>query len=615
MMQGQLGAVDPAISQDPPIHAAQTLALLQQHQQQTPSQQQRSHFTNSYQPTTAQSAPAMRAKSAESIAPMETIQALIDDYFTFIYPLIPAPDKPSFMLAFQHREDKNNPKFLALTAAMVGCLAASFPRRVSVHIQRGGILIHYGTLKAFSDRCNQILHETLGYLEFQEEFDITDVVITYLRGITAEYMFQRHKCLFYLRQGISMCTTLGLHKKKASSTLPDDQTQHQSNVSVDDTIERDMAARVWWLYVVTVESIRQLGCSSAELQLPMPTVNQPYPDLLEPIAVSSSDSDGNRDDFLRLYGFSANVRIYQSYDAISRGEVVHGVNRLYKWKAQQNHCQRALAVIQSVLDDLPAELRIDTTPTATGAHPDPAHSTVASAPGPSNMFHQFPANGYVYGYQQPLGNNLPHFKDIQKANIYVSAIATRSYVVEKYFTLRSQVAEPAVNGQNKPSHTSSPASSDSLSPEPTTLIATTKGSKTQGVDPEVDRVMERERRQIITDFLRVMATIKPGSMEPNGGSLVHKVRSIGVQLLGAVQKQQTRSFLKSEGREETNGMPTTDDEYNRAEHDLSTFLDVLDNLEHGVASNTDAFEAQSRAWGNLQAEAEAFARAGGFVSK
>ncbi|PIG80257.1 Zn(II)2Cys6 transcription factor [Aspergillus arachidicola] len=54
--------------------------------------------------------------SLEMICPLSTIRLLIDDYFTYIHPLIPIPHEPTFRAALDRREDVTNRTFLALAA-------------------------------------------------------------------------------------------------------------------------------------------------------------------------------------------------------------------------------------------------------------------------------------------------------------------------------------------------------------------------------------------------------------------------------------------------------------------------------------------------------------------
>ncbi|KAL8817709.1 MAG: hypothetical protein Q9191_008095 [Dirinaria sp. TL-2023a] len=84
-MPGQAGSTSPT-------HAAQALASFAQ----TPFYKQ----------------------NMETIAPLPIVEALIQDYFTYLHPLIPVPHEPSFREALSQREDNTNPTFLALLTSM-----------------------------------------------------------------------------------------------------------------------------------------------------------------------------------------------------------------------------------------------------------------------------------------------------------------------------------------------------------------------------------------------------------------------------------------------------------------------------------------------------------------
>ena len=128
--------------------------------------------------------------SAESICPVPTISALIDDFFAHIHPLCPFPHEPSFREAWERREDYTNPAFLALLASMIACLVASFPRKPRLHL-KAQTREHYPSHLSLVDKCRQVCADARGpgYLD-RPSLNVYDACTSYFLGLAGAYVFQ-----------------------------------------------------------------------------------------------------------------------------------------------------------------------------------------------------------------------------------------------------------------------------------------------------------------------------------------------------------------------------------------------------------------------------------------
>lgn len=150
--------------------------------------------------------------SADSICPEASMQALIDDFFTYIHPLCPFPHEPSFREAWNRREDRTNPAFLALLASMVACLVASFPRKPRLHL-KAQTREQYPSHLALVDKCREVCAQArgTGYLD-SPALNVYDACTSYFLGLTGAYIFQWRQLRLYFGECLTILRALGLHK-------------------------------------------------------------------------------------------------------------------------------------------------------------------------------------------------------------------------------------------------------------------------------------------------------------------------------------------------------------------------------------------------------------------
>ena len=113
---------------------------------------------------------------------MGTLQTLVDDYFTYIHPVVPIPHEPTFRDAFNRREDVRDPSFLAMFAAMLEVLVASFPRRPRQVFTSEEARKKYPSAGALIDKCHQVYNEARGIGFLDRNFNLNDACGSYLAG-------------------------------------------------------------------------------------------------------------------------------------------------------------------------------------------------------------------------------------------------------------------------------------------------------------------------------------------------------------------------------------------------------------------------------------------------
>ena len=504
-----------------PTHAAQTLAYFSQQQ----------------------------VISAETICPITMLHRLVDDYFTFIHPLVPLPHEQSFRDAFARRQDVGNPIFLALIASMLGYLVACFPRRPREHTRGGIPLEHqqqmesmYGNPVELVDRCHKIAMEALGPTYLDRKMSVHDAVISYLQALTCVQTFNRQSAIHYFKQCVTISATVGLHKVNVASTThtngltlpaarmtPNGHALHGPHHIGDDQLMRQLGGRAFWALFAGVRLSQQAGVSQWELSVLPATPSQPYPplpieiddgyitperihlDLQEPSLIST------------ITGFNANVRILSTYDDLAVMELVHGADSVVDWERQKRIFEKSLQSVKRMLDGLPNELVL-----SFQSPPSESREPKYPSPNPESSVAQDLAQYATDGFSHVgidfnrQGERRRLQYEIQKAHIYATQLATRLYLIEKYWNLYDAY-NLIKSGSGKSDIASSPGV---IAPildkyDPSNHFSTT----------EQDLAAERE--DIVKTFLVLLGQINEINTEPLGNSFLGQIHRISRMLLEA----------------------------------------------------------------------------------
>ncbi|EME42376.1 hypothetical protein DOTSEDRAFT_73264 [Dothistroma septosporum NZE10] len=575
---GMSGTSSPAS----PTHAAQALAALSGHS----------------------SAPL----SAESICPVETLDLLIDDFFTYIHPLCPFPHEPSFREAWKRREDLTNRSFLALLASMIGALVASFPRKPRLHLKAQKRENLFPNHMSLVHRCQKVCAAArgAGYLE-SESLNVYDAATSYFLALMGIYTFRWRLGRLYFGECLTILRTLGLHKAKGHGynqmgNLPTAMGSHHSGENGAeqslDNITLEMGRRIFWTMFVSVKSMEQLGANFGELVIPPPTHTEPYPPLpaeVDDFCIYPSHTESQPEGLVpMLAGFNANVRVYSSYNALATMEMAWGIDAIVDWDRQKRVLHESLRRCKSAMTDLPSDLTVQTC-TGMGtlgqnngfypafAQPQLGRDPAASLMSPSSRAAQ---------EQSPEDRRRSQY-EIQKANIYASSLATRSYLVEKYWNL-TEALQRSRSQTNPGSMPSSPgagitaAGIDGMIPQ----------QPTSHFDM-IEQEMREERESIVKDLLIVLGSVDQVNMEPNADSFTMKIRSIASTLLEVPDQRKGPLAMQAQ-------------EY------LSEFLKILMKLERVSPANSHSDEpededAELRTWADLRDYQLKFAQQGGLL--
>ncbi|KAK0665933.1 hypothetical protein QBC41DRAFT_158056 [Cercophora samala] len=573
--------------------------------------------------------------SAELIAPFEILVPLVDDFFKYIHPLAPFPHEPTFRNSFMNREDRTNREFLALLASMIGCLVASFPRAARLHLKHhpDGLAMFPKAINLI-ERCRVVAIEARGTaFPYKDDVTVYDAATSYFLGLAAGYTMQWKVCRRFMSQTMDFIRELGYHKPRETGS-------HMFGVTYRgppfNHVEDQLGKRIFWCMFVGVRSMVQIGAPQSELIFPPPTPAEPYPEfpaevddqyilphqiLVQPEGVVSL-----------MTGFIQGIKIYMTMNGLVSIELSYGISSL-GFHDQRSMLDDCLGAVKQVMDHLPPELTINL-----GQHTNDGSSLSGlDLPNATNYYDT--GNNYVYlppdylpvqtqtSLQDPETRRLQY--EIQKANIYASQLATRSYYVERYLNLRDNhreqarvqaaqaaqaqayAAENAVNGNG----TNGALGSDAVSKS---VAAAALHAAAQQQDP-IDTHMFAERELIVQNLLTVLTSITQRNMEPNGSSLINKIRQVASTLLNCAPDRKGPVAQK-------------------AEEPLSKFVDILMRLERAAPTNHpqhthslhfDHFgqlsgmipppsledeEQELRTWADLKEQQIRFLQGGGFVS-
>ena len=519
------------------------------------------------------------AVDAESIAPWPVLTLLIDDFFTYIHPLSPFPHEPTFRMSFTAREDRTNKGFLALLASMIGCLVASFPRTARLHLKAQQHGMHmYPKAITLIERCRAIALEARGATFYtRDEVTVYDAATSYFLGLAGAYTMQWKVCRRFFAEAMTFIRELGYHKPRDMGSSMFGVTYRGPSFN---HVEDQLGKRIFWCMFVGVRSMYQLGAHHSDIVLPPPIPTEPYPEF--PVEVDdqfilSHQILGQPEGSVSLItGFNQGIKIYMTMNGIVSIELSYGISML-PFPNQKSMLDESLQAVKQVMNDLPRELTIDLNTGSQSAHGLSDLMPVGHAgvfDDGNNGLHYTPIS---YPVQLP-PDFRPHPErrrllqyEIQKANIYASQLATRSYYVERYLNLRDahrEHAQASFQQQQPPTTTDPTLTSKSVAAAALHLSSanhnhnpssSTSPSPSDESDP-VDAAMTAERELIVQNLLTVLTSISQRSMEPNGASLINKIRQVASTLVNDAPERKGPVAVK-------------------AQESLSRFVEILMRLE------------------------------------
>ncbi|ROV93503.1 hypothetical protein VSDG_06807 [Cytospora chrysosperma] len=542
------------------------------------------------------------------IAPLGVLRLFVDDFYTYIHPLVPFPHEPTFREAFENREDRRNPEFLALLAGMISALVASFPRSARLHLKATHSYDKFPRSIMLVDRCMKIaLDMRTSESMLRDNVTVNDAAISYFLCLATGYTMRWNQCRRFMEESLRFLREMGFHKRRPPPTSLS-LNQDRLDDGPTDFITDEMGKRIYWTIYLGIRSMGQVGNSTRDIIMLPATPNAPYPDWPREV----DDAYILPDRILPqpegtvsvLTSFVKCIQIYQTMDDLVRIELLQGISAC-TWEQQKKCLHDSLVKVKSIEQYLPRVLRLDMSNTAPKnvplAPPVQGSSNGTSAyqyvppaypnTQPNNdVRHLVAANGAEKRYLQ---------NEIQKANTYASLLSTRSHYVERYLSLRDvhrnvKRAEQARAAEPSIIYRTASDTSSSLAAAAIRAVAERD---------EIDDMFLAEREEIVHNFFTVVTSIEQRNMEPNGGSLIGKIRQVAGTLLGDPVDRKGRYELQNE-------------EY------LRVFLEILTRLEKtgtgatptpgGQASGImtpDDEEQELRNWADLREQQQRMARA------
>ncbi|KAH8812517.1 hypothetical protein F5884DRAFT_785662 [Xylogone sp. PMI_703] len=532
--------------------------------------------------------------SAESICPFPILELLVDDFFTYIHPLVPFPHEPSFRAAFKHREDLNNPAFLALLASMVGILVASFPRKPRQHLKAQRRQDLFPNSMSLVERCHKVAVEARGPGYLDKELSVYDAATSYFLGLAGAYTFNWRACRLYFGETLSMLRILGVHKTKEPGFNPDVMQVALGITGIGlearpeqiDFIKQEIGRRIFWIMFVGIRSMQQLGASFGELIIPPPTPNEPYPPL--PLEVDDEYIYVDHVDpqppglISKLTGYNLGIQIYMTCTPLATMELAYGIDEVFDWNRQMRVLGDCLRAVQRTLDAIPEELMLQP-----GSQPGEFAQTSDRA----RIYPEFSAGDDKKWIPNTMESRLKIQYEIQKANIYASQLGTRSYIVEKYWNFLEVRKRDEMNGGRIGGSNGQVTSPGLMSSSLDDLASRSASDNYEAIET----MITNERENIVKDLLAVLGSISQVNMEPNGASFINKIRQIASTLIDTPQNRKGPLAMKA-------------DEY------LGRFLEVLMRLERVTPMGRKTSTAGSTAEGTNLASNTNNANANTFVT-
>ncbi|ODA81293.1 hypothetical protein RJ55_04258 [Drechmeria coniospora] len=475
------------------------------------------------------------ALDAESIAPMPVLELLVDDFFAYLHPLAPFPHEPTFRESFASRDDRTRPEFLALLASMIAALVASFPRSAREHLKSQHGVHLFPKAVVVVERCRDIaLHARGGRWVLKQPKSLDDAAASYFLGLASAHCHQWNASRHFMAETLTLIRELGFSRPAHPGDLPTfgDEVAYSPDAAEAprfNHVKDETGKRIFWCLLLAVRSFSQLGASHSDLIIAPSTPSLPYPaypENVDDVCVVARDIVHQPDGAVTLLtGFRFAIDIYTTMNGVVSLELAYGMSTL-PWPDQRLLLRDGLLAAKGIIDNLPPELQL-------GSHADADDADSLANLDDSGLQYVPP----LWPEPQPAHDIRVAIKaepsrrrrlqyEIQKANLFVSQLATRSYFVELYFNLRDvYLRDPQQQAMGQSDEESALRDAD---------------------DKDILDLMSQERELLVQNLLTVLGLVSQRNLEPNGGSIISKIRQLASTLLADAPERKGPFALKAE---------------------------------------------------------------------
>ncbi|EKV08255.1 hypothetical protein PDIG_59990 [Penicillium digitatum PHI26] len=423
---------------------------------------------------------------------------------------------------------------------MVGLLVASFPRRPKLRLNTEAERTAFPNSTALVKRCLDVAIQARGTGYLDRNATVYDAAISYFLGVCAGYIYNMRRCRVYLSecrvmlQVYDLCrsptttnrpssTSGPLNPRSSASAMVHNQSAQTFTESQGiDLITQELGRRLFYVTFVGYQTLLQMGSSDIKVHVPPETPTDRYPPL--PLEIddeflfSTYVEPQPSDRVSQLVGFNANVRVYSSYTTLLAWEIAFGSGQIFDWEHQRHCIWDCLKQAKSALIDVPSELSLHNPKHM--SHISPAG--LAGLGGDDTIFSY--SNDHIHQERRAIQY------EIQKANIYASQLCTRSYLVEKYWSLFETFSKYGKSPKFSTLGSTTPhiKIEGRLHPVPS-ASATATGTAPSEINTQahphaqtdyICRMMAEERKLVIKDLFVLLRTVNEVNMEPNGASIV-----------------------------------------------------------------------------------------------
>ncbi|KAI9727337.1 MAG: hypothetical protein M1828_006957 [Chrysothrix sp. TS-e1954] len=504
--------------------------------------------------------------TAEAICPVELLEPLVEDYYLYMFPIMPFPPRTWFLEALRQRTDLRQRSFLALLAGMIGALVGAYPRKPRKRLKMLGNEKLYSNSLDFVKRCEDIVNGArgLGYVQ-RAQLNAYDAATSYYLYSICAYTYRMTQADLYLSECFAIIRSLGVHRHERATRISADTLESQG-VS---RVEREVRRRVYWTIFVTVRSGRTLDANYGDIAFEPPTSTYNHP----PLPLEIDDEylfDANAQPrspsgVSALVGFNINVKLYQTLEPLIALELSYENRQRVALEKHKSTLLRCLDDVKSVFAQIPHFFMVW----------QDMNSALSEA-NQSLRSSDTDCDGLLSSRTA---------LEIQKANIHGTYLTLRSHFIEKYWNYSRTV----------------------LSDKQSSSLPLSNPSQHQWRALEAE--VRAERESIATDLLTVLSSVQPVHMEPNSVSFIMKIRLIAGTLLP----------------DSDAGAAYVLEPHEKSNMHLQEFLRILTGLEKGPTLGstedegsgfelTDGHatdeEEELRSWADLRENQLAFARRG-----